>query len=97
MIYRYLDGDRSEDIAKRLALSERTYFRRLNQAEDQFLHNFIVKGFTENKLKEYLKDEKWIMEVFNKFNEQKKEFEKQELVNLTHYHQTQNSRRVVCV
>ena len=56
-----------------------------------------MKGFTENKLKEYLKDEKWIMEVFNKFNEQKKEFEKQELVNLTHYHQTQNSRRVVCV
>ena len=52
LIYRYIDGDRSEDIAKRLALSERTYFRRLNQAEDQFLHNFIVKGFTENKLKE---------------------------------------------
>lgn len=79
LIYRYIDGDRSEDIAKRLDLSERTYFRRLNQAEDQFLHNFAVKGFSENKLTSYLKEEKWIMEVFNKFNDQRKELDEHEL------------------
>ncbi len=68
LILKYIDCEKSEDIAKRFNLSMRTYFRRLNQAEEQFYNILAFSGFNEKKLNCYLKTEKWILEVYNKYN-----------------------------
>ena len=68
LIEKYVDNDKIEEIAKRHNLSSRTYFRRLMQAEDSFSYLMSLRGFNDEKLKDYLKDEKWIMEIYNKFS-----------------------------
>ncbi len=64
LVERYIDNDKGEEIATRHNLSIRTYFRRLIQAEEKFMNYFAMKGFNENKLNEYLKDEKWIKDIY---------------------------------
>lgn len=71
LIEKYIDGDGCEEIAKRHNLCTRTYFRRLEQAEDNFINYFSMQGFGEKKLYEYLKGEAWIMEVQRKFKAKK--------------------------
>ena len=67
LIERYIDGDRSEVVAERLGLPLRTYFRKLQQAEDSFTSKIASRGFTDDKLKDQLKQEKWIMDVYRNF------------------------------
>lgn len=67
LIKRYIDCEKGEDIAKRFNLSTRTYFRRLNQGEEQFYNYFAIQGYNEKTLPLFLKDEKWIKEVYDKF------------------------------
>lgn len=69
LIEKYIDNDKSENIANRYNLSMRTYFRRLKDGEDNFSFFMSKFGFNQNKLDEYLKNEKWIMEVYNSFFE----------------------------
>lgn len=68
LISKYLDGKRNADISQENNLSLRTYFRRLNDAEERFEQVLARKGFTYEKLDEYLKNEKWIMEVKNRLS-----------------------------
>lgn len=66
LIAKYIDEDTSENIATSLGLTLRTYFRRLNQAEEQFYNNFALQGFNSKKLSAYLANEKWIVDVYQK-------------------------------
>lgn len=66
LIEKFMDNEKSFDIAKRHNLSERTYFRRLNEALDNFSSSLCKLGFCENKLLDYISSEKWIMEVYNR-------------------------------
>ena len=67
LIERYIDNDRSEDIAIRHDMPIRTYFRKLIQAEDNFSSLMADRGYDEKRLHEYLKEEKWIKDVYNGF------------------------------
>ncbi len=66
LIEKYMDNDKTLVIASRHNLSERTYFRRLNQALSNFSTTLEKLGFSENKLLEYISSEKWIIEVYNR-------------------------------
>ncbi len=66
LIERYMDNEKSFDIAKRHNLSERTYFRRLNEALEHFSLQMSNLGFSEKRLLDYISSEKWIMEVYNR-------------------------------
>ena len=55
LIEKYIEGESSDNIAESLNLSPRTYFRRLTQAEEQFLNS-------------YLAEEKWILDVYKNFS-----------------------------
>lgn len=66
LIERYMDNEKSYEIAKRHNLSERTYFRRLSDALDHFSAEMSKLGFPEKRLFDYISSEKWIMEVYNR-------------------------------
>lgn len=66
LIERFMDNEKGTDIAKRHNLSERTYFRRLNESLDMFASKLSELGFPENKLLDYISSEKWIVEVYNR-------------------------------
>ena len=76
LIEKYMDNDESEIIASRHNLNVRTYFRRLYQAEINFCQAMARMGFSEDKLKIYLSSEKWIIEVYEKFKNEKFEEDK---------------------
>ena len=67
LVEKYVHSFKGDDIASMNNLATRTYFRRLTQAENNFNCFFASKGYSDKKLKEYLKDEKWIMDVYYKF------------------------------
>lgn len=66
LIERFMDNEKGSEIAKKHNLSERTYFRRLNDALDNYSSALSKLGFPENKLLDYISSEKWIMEVYNR-------------------------------
>lgn len=68
LIEKYIEGESSDNIAESLNLSPRTYFRRLTQAEEQFLNNLTLQGFNSKKLNSYLAEEKWILDVYKNFS-----------------------------
>ena len=72
LIEKYIDDESSEIIAERHGLNVRTYFRKLNQAENSFSFLMIKEGFSEERLEKYLAGEKWILEVCQKFNDDQK-------------------------
>ena len=67
LIERYMDCDSAEEIAKRHNLNIRTYFRHLVSAEEEFCSNLARYGYNGDKLLAFLKDERWIMEVYEKY------------------------------
>lgn len=73
LVEKYMDNDKTSVIASRHNLSERTYFRRLNQALSNFSLILDKLGFAENKLLDYISSEKWIMEVYNRLLSSKNE------------------------
>lgn len=67
LIERYIDNDKGEDIAQRHNLSFRTYFRRLQSAENSFALAMEKKGFSEKKLSEDFHDDKWVLDIYKNF------------------------------
>lgn len=72
LVEKYIDNDISEDIATRHNMNIRTYFRKIETAETSFNRHLIKLGFDENRLREYLAEEKWILEVLDNFQKQSK-------------------------
>lgn len=68
LIEKYIDNDKSEQIALRHGLAMRTYFRKLAQAEEQCAGKMSQMGFTSERLTKYLAAEKWITEIYQQFS-----------------------------
>ncbi len=66
LILKHVDGKTSAEIAKLLGLSDRTYFRRLNKAYDEFEKYLKNNNFTEEYFMKKYSSEGWIMEVYEK-------------------------------
>lgn len=65
LVYKYIDNKTSQEISEILNFSQRTYFRKLNDALFSFRSELLKNGFCDSKLYEMLKTENWIMEVYN--------------------------------
>lgn len=61
---KYFDRMSSLDIANVMQLSERTYFRKLNNAHDSFESWLAVHGFDAKYFEENFSNEGWITEVY---------------------------------
>lgn len=66
LILKHIDGRTSNDIAKLLGLSDRTYFRRLNKAYEEFENYLRGNNFTDEYFIKRYSSEGWIMEVHDK-------------------------------
>lgn len=66
LILKYIDKMKNVDIAKVCDLSLRTYFRRLESAEQRFEEVLSLLGYDEKRLEEYLSGERWILEIKNR-------------------------------
>ena len=66
LILKFIDGRKSNEIADVFKICLRTFFRKVNTALDSFSKALLRMGYNDEKLKNMLKNEKWIMEVFNK-------------------------------
>lgn len=69
LIFKFIDGKKSVDIAERLGVCLRTYFRKINTALTSFSKSLARLGYNEQKLFDMLCGEKWIMEVYYGYNE----------------------------
>lgn len=66
LIEKYIDRDNPNDIAERHSLPMRSYFRKLSSAESNFTWQMSRLGYSEQKLDEMLKNEKWIGQVYSR-------------------------------
>ncbi len=66
LILKFIDGKKSNDIADLFKICLRTFFRKVNTALDSFSKALSRMGYTNDNLHKMLKNEKWIMETFNK-------------------------------
>jgi len=66
LIEKYFDRQKFKDIAERSDVSIRTVFRKLETAETNFNKRLIAKGYNDLKLKQFLKNENWIMQVHDR-------------------------------
>ncbi len=73
LIERYMDNDDAEMISCRHNLNVRTYFRRLYKAEVDFSRAMTRLGFSNERLLKYLEHEKWILEVYGKFKNERED------------------------
>jgi hypothetical protein len=76
LILKYVDRLRGEDIATAFKISNRTYFRRHNAALKSFELCLKKNGKDHKTLLEVCKKEAWIMDLYNKFLEQEKNYSK---------------------
>lgn len=67
LIERYFDDAKCREIAERKNVSIRTVFRQIANAEQLFIKHLHFKGYNALKMHEFLKDEKWIMMVYDEF------------------------------
>ena len=68
LIYKFIDGKKCVEIADKLNVCLRTFFRKLNSALVSFYRTLERMGYNENKLCEMLKNEKWIMNIYNNYS-----------------------------
>ena len=64
LILKHIDNRPSGEIAKTLGFSDRTYFRRLNSAYENFENYLKKSGFSGEYFMEKFSKEGWIMEVY---------------------------------
>lgn len=83
LILKFVDGLQSREIASLFGFSDRTYFRRLNEAYEDLEIWLRKNNFTEEYFRKNFKDEGSIMEVFykNKEENKKESFLNEEFMN----------------
>ena len=67
LIYKYIDGKKSTEIAEKFGFCLRTYFRKINSALTSFSKALTRLGYGDEKLFKMLKNEKWILDVYNSY------------------------------
>ncbi len=72
---KFVDGIKPKEIAKLFDINVRTYFRKLNNGLESF--NLVLKrqGYTDAKLRELVKDENWILVVYEQMEEGESELD----------------------
>ncbi len=70
LILKFIDGKKSSDIADMFKMCLRTFFRKVNLALDSFTKALCRMNYTKDKLQNMLKNEKWIMETYNKYEKE---------------------------
>ena len=79
LIAKHIAKKKSNEICDMLKIPNRTYFRKVSQAESHFEKVLSKLGFPPSRLENYLKDESWITETKNKYehtnNEDKMEID----------------------
>lgn len=68
LILKYFDKNNNQTIIEALNLSRRTYFRKLKEAVKSFSKSLIQFGYTDNYLFNMLKNEEWIMGLYNNYS-----------------------------
>lgn len=69
---KYIDKVKSEVASQVLGLSNRTYFRKINVAVNNFALELKKQGYTSSVLKEFLSKEGWIIEIYNSYSKKEK-------------------------
>lgn len=60
----YIDEVKSKDIALKLGISNRTFFRKKNEALSHFSTKLIEKGYNLNKILELVDGENWLQVAY---------------------------------
>lgn len=66
---KFVDKMPHDLIMEVLDIKRRTYFRKYNEAIGSFSCKLLAMGFDENKIIKLIKDEKWILFLFNEYFE----------------------------
>jgi DNA-directed RNA polymerase specialized sigma subunit len=67
LILKFIDGVTNRDIASLMNLSIRTVCRKINSSLNSFSYELKRENYTQQKIEEMIKDEKWIQVLYNKF------------------------------
>ena len=81
LMLKYVDGVDSKLASEVMKISPRTYFRQINAGLDSLWNAFEHMGYSTFTLYELLKDENWILEIYNSYN--KKELKETDIQNLS--------------
>lgn len=68
LVMKFIDGKKSNEIASLLHLGKRTYFRKLNYALESFASMLTRFNYTDSRLEDMLKDEKWIIRLYYSYS-----------------------------
>lgn len=66
---RFVDKMSHDMVIKALNIKRRTYFRKYNDAVSKFANKLLISGYDENNILKLIKDEKWILYLFNEYYE----------------------------
>ncbi len=69
LISKYINNNSNEKIIEKYKLSTRTFFRKIERAEQRFENVLELLGFDNENLNEFLRDEKWIIVVKQRYEE----------------------------
>ena len=75
LILKFFEGKKCDEIANLIHCSTRTYFRKLTVAYSAFYVALVNLGYDENRLEMMLKNENWIMLVYEDFSSYEKSFD----------------------
>ena len=62
----FIDNVRTDKIAQLMGYCDRTFFRKKNEAIDNFSKVVLKNGITKDKLNEMFGKEKWLMDLYKK-------------------------------
>lgn len=62
----FIDGVKTDRIARMMGCSDRTFFRKKNEAVESFSKAVVRAGFSKDRLNEMFGKEKWLMDLYHK-------------------------------
>ena len=69
LISKYINNNTNEQIIEKYNLSTRTFFRKIERAEQRFENVLELLGFNHENLNKFLQNERWIMVVKERYEE----------------------------
>lgn len=85
LVLTYFDLIKSSGVAKVLNISIRTFFRRKNVCIEKLSNALSLQGWTSEKLINYLKNESWLIDLYNGNLNAAKESDEVEFSNVKEY------------
>ena len=73
LIAKYISKKKNKEIGELLGLSLRTLYRRLKLAERQYEFSLRELGYDSYRLKDFLKDEEWILDIKGQYEKGQEE------------------------